>query len=284
MVADPAKRHILRQLLDGPVELEEIRDVDGTPAALDLEFDADSAQITPAGREALFVSFVLDRWLHAAPKGPLEAGEPGANLAVAALICGWTSTAVHTLAAKPHSFRELNRALPGASRRVLREQLDALEATGMVEAHPGRGAGTRYTVTDWLRFSIAPLAAAARLERNQEGPELPPIDGLDVEAAFLLTLPLLRLPAEISGQARLVVDVERGHPTGVTVGVEGGRVVSCRAGADADTRTWASGPESAWLDAVIEADPSGLVFGGDEQLGAALLGGLYETLYGIPVR
>ena len=61
-----------------------------------------------------------------------------------------------------------------------------------------------------------------------------PIDALDVEAGFRLSLPLLELPRELSGMCRLGLNLEEDASaramTGVTARIEQGRVISCHGG------------------------------------------------------
>jgi DNA-binding HxlR family transcriptional regulator len=285
LVASTAKRHILRELLDGPKSVSEMREEDGSPAIPgDLEDTA--VKITPTGREMLFVSFVLERWLQGSPRGPLALGCDEANDAIAALACGWSTTLTHLLAREPLTFREMSEAVD-IGYRSLEDHVDAMEEAGLLIPRPGGSGGSRYAVTDWLRAGIAPLSAAARLERVSTIEDAAPIDALDVEASFLLTLPLLELPGDLSGSCLLGVDVEGGpRPglAGVTAQVDGGRVVSCTRRLDEDADAWATASAAEWLDTVIEPHAKRVRTGGDRLLAGILLDRLHRTLFGIPVR
>ena len=96
-------------------------------------------------------------------------------------------------------------------------------------SHIRGGAGTPYRATPWLRRAIVPLAAGAWWERRYLAD--PPLIGrLDVEAAFLLAIPLIELPAGLSGKCRLAVEIQGGSSpvfAGVLISVEDGKVVSC---------------------------------------------------------
>jgi DNA-binding HxlR family transcriptional regulator len=270
MATDPVKRGILREMLDRPLRV-----------GSGHEF-----KITPGGREMLFVAFVAERWLRNAPNGPLRLDCEAAEASVAALVDGWCSTVVHALAAGPVAFGELDRATKGLNRRVLERQLTALQSTGQVETVRERGGKTRYRATDWLRTGIAPLAAAARLERRAPNDDMTPIADLDVEAAFLLTLPLIELPTELRGSCRLSVEVHDGRQpllTGVTAQIEDGRVVVVAARLVEDVDAWATAPAGEWLDTVIEPDARRVGIGGDLPLARALLAGLHRTLFGVPI-
>jgi DNA-binding HxlR family transcriptional regulator len=287
MVASTTKRHILRELVDGPKPVAEMREEDGSPAQIEIgDSEHAAVKITPAGQEMLFVSFVLERWLHSSPKGPLSLGSDEANEAIAALACAWSSTVMHVLAMGPLTLPELNRALDTLTYRALEDHVDAMEEAGQVEAHTGPDGKTRYAVTNWLRQAIAPLAAAARLERLSSAEDTAPIADIDVGASFLLTLPLLELPSELSGSCRLGVQMSGGEPrlAGVTVCLEKGRLSSCLLELDESAGTWATGSADDWLDTVIEPNRKRVKIGGDEHLARTLLDGLHETLFGVPVR
>lgn len=233
----------------------------------------------------LFVAFVAERWLQSSPRGPLAFDSEEAETAVAALVDGWSSTVVHVLARGPRTLRDLDREIDGLSRRALKRHLVAMQSTGQLEARSNDSKGTDYAVTDWLRAGIAPLTAAARLERREPKDGMTPIANLDVEAAFLLALPLLSLPTELSGRCRLGVEVsDREHDlAGVTAQIEAGRVVSCAVGVDERAESWATATADEWLDTVIEPDAKRVRTGGDRYLAGALLGGLHGTLFGVPV-
>jgi hypothetical protein len=193
---------------------------------------------------------------------------------------------VHALAARPLTLRELESAVECLSSRALKRRLLAMQRAGQVE-RSSDGGGAVYAATEWLRAGIAPLAAAARLERRNPSEGMAPIAPLDVEAGLLLTLPLLALPGEISGSCRIGVelgDSSRSHIAGATVQVKGGRIGSCTAGLDEGADAWAVASADEWLDTVIEPDARRVTSGGDRRLARALLDGLHETLFGVPVR
>jgi hypothetical protein len=212
----------------------------------------------------------------------LETGD-----AIAALACCWSATVTHGLAAAPRTLSELDEVVELLDFETLDEHVVAMVRTGLVEARPDSSGTIRYAVTEWLREGIAPIAAAARHERHHPlGDTLPP-DRLDVEAAFQLALPLVRLPAELSGCCRLDVQLEDGGQAaiaGATVRVERGRVVSSESQPGERPDAWATGTAVEWLDTVVAPSAGRLALGGDTRLAEALIVGLYEALFGIPVR
>lgn len=269
LAANPVKRRILREMVEHPLEVGPGREY----------------RVTPGGREALFVGFVIERWLQSAPRGPLPFESREAEWAVAALAEGWSTAVMHALAREPLSFAELHNTVSGLSRRALKRQLEAMLRLGQVEDLGGKG-NPIYATTSWLRAGIAPLIASARLERRDPKEGMSPIDALDVEAGFRCSLSLLDLPRELSGICRLGInleDDESGCLTGVTAQLDQGRIVSCVAGLDNKAGAWAAGSAGGWLDTVIEPDADQVRVGGDRWLAGALLDGLHRSLFGIPV-
>lgn len=270
MAGDPVNRRLLRDLANRPF-----------PAGRGGEY-----QITSGGREGLFLGFVIERWLQQAPAGPISAEDDEAERATTALAGGWTSTLVHTLAREPMTLPELQSEIGGMRRRELKRRLDEMLATGLVATHTRGEEDAIYAVTDWLRAGIATLITGARVERRSPNQDMAPIDALDVEAAFLLALPLLELPQELSGVCSLGVnlaDDETFPLTGVTAQIAAGRIASCSSGLSREVDAWAAATASAWLDTVIEPDAKRVRTGGDRWLAAALLDRLHQSLFGVQV-
>jgi len=243
---------------------------------------------TSAGTELLFVAFNQQRWLKNCPRGPLDVGMLLAGDAMAALICGWSATVIHGLAAGPRTLAQLNeRVDPIGDLETLEEHVAAMERTGLVESYAGSDGKTRYAVTDWLREGIAQIGAAARQELHHPLSGTWPPDRLDVEAAFQLALPLISLPEELSGSCQLSVQLApsgQSSVCGVTARVEQGRVVPSEGQLEEQPETWMAGSTVDWLDTVIDPSAQRLEVGGDRRLAEALIQGLYERLYGVPVR
>ncbi len=268
MATDPINRGILRTALEHPVEVEPGR----------------SFRVSSGGREALFVAFVVERWLQSAPHGPVPFDGPEAEWTVATLAESWSATVVHMLAREPMTLTELDAAIEGVGRRAVRRHLEAMQSTGQVEALTESGEAI-YALTDWARAGIAPLIASARLERRNPMEGMAPIDALDVDAGFRLSLPLLTLPKELSGMCRLGLNLDetqRSAMTGVTARIEEGRVVSCHDGLDIKANAWAAATAADWLDTVVEPDAKRVRTGGDRWLSGALLDSLHKTLFGVP--
>lgn len=233
------------------------------------------------GRELLEVAAVLRRWLERCPEGPLPLGSVAAKSSIKALVEGWSSTIVRALATRALTLTELNRLIVGINYPSLERRLGAMRLAGQIEARPGRHRGTPYTVTRWLREAMAPLAAAAHWEREHLAAAATAVAPIDAEAAFLLTVPTLRLPSDQDGICRLTVEIRAGGEhrlAGVVAVVEEGRVVSCASRLKGPADGWVSGSAAAWLRAVVEGEEAPLEIGGDSDLSRSFLDLLHGDL------
>lgn len=263
--------------LDEEAGLEEYDDDQGADHQMPMS-------VSSKGEQLLYVAFVLKRWLGNCPSGPLQIG-PEAGEVIAPLVCGWSATVTHALGAEPLTMKELERAVGILGGETLEEHIEAMAAAGLLEVQPGSGEA-RYTVTRWGREGLAPIAAAARLESHYPAEDIAPPDILDVEAAFQLILPLLRLPADLYGSCRFGVRIP-GDPlllAGATVEVDRGAVVSSSPLLGQEAETYATGSPADWLDTLIDPSADRVEAGGDVRLVRAVLQSMHEALFAIPVR
>jgi DNA-binding HxlR family transcriptional regulator len=247
-------------------------------------------ELTEMGRAVLSVADVVEDWLSQAPQGPIALGSEPAKGALRALIAGWGSTMLRALAARPLSLTELASLIGGLSYPAVERRLSAMRAARQVERlATGQGTSTPYAVTDWVRQAVAPLVVAGRCECKHMVAETEPLARIDIEAAFLLAVPLVSLTDEDRGPCLLGVDTggiksgagER-RLAGVHVQVEGGQVMSCVSRLERSPRTWALGTVDAWLDALVDRRPDRLRIGGeDPDLVQSLAGGLHDVLFGV---
>ena len=222
---------------------------------------------TESGKALLGVGAILESWLLEAPSGPIALGSTASKSATKALVEGWSTNIIRALAAKPLSLTDLNRLIPRISYPSLERRLGALRLADLVEAHPGDGRGTPYRATPWLRRAIVPLAAGAWWERRHLA-EPPQIGRLDVEAAFLLAIPMVDLPDGLSGRCRLAVEIQGGSApvfSGVMITVEEGKVVSCSSRLEGEADGWVSGSAGTWMRRMAGRDGD-LDAGGDSEL------------------
>src|SRR5665811_847467 len=206
-------------------------------------------QPTPAGREVPLVGAALHQWYERCPAGPVEPGVGGGQV-LWPLLCGWASTVVHGVAAKPRSAAEIYEEIGVIPLELVEASLGLLDEVELVRPlSPQRpGDEQRYEPTEWLRLAVAPLAAAARLELRHPREDTAPIAAADVEAILQLALPLLRMPAGLSGSCALSVELDEGvigSPAGVTAQIDEGRVVACEPEIDRDADASAEGPSGA---------------------------------------
>ena len=255
----------------------EKQDVGGMPRRVEI-------RLTAMGRELLGVAEALERWLARAPRGPIGAGTIQACAALKALAGGWGSTILRALAERPLSLTELDVEIPGQSYPVLERRLAILRATGQVVAVPATGRCKPYSVSEWAREAVAPLVWAGRCERRYRPAGTAPVTSVEVEAAFLLAMPQVRLPPSAEGRCVLGVGTDPGDRqadglAGVTVSVERGRLASCRSHLASDPPARAAGTVDDWLGALTEGRLDRLDLGGrDPELAQCLVTGLAHAL------
>ncbi|HEX6152229.1 MAG TPA: winged helix-turn-helix transcriptional regulator [Solirubrobacterales bacterium] len=296
LLAGPLNVHMLKALEDGPLPLLDLRRAVGTPPNSTMrnytkaleelslierrrlkQFPASAEYaITAAGRALLGVGNYLQEWLMAAPDGPILLGSTAAKNATKALLGGWSVSIVRALAARPLSLTELNIVVPKVSYPSLERKFSPMRVAKLIEPRPGQGRAIPYGSSEWLRLAVIPLVAAVNWEQRFLAERAAPIGRLDVEAAFLLALPLTELGPEVSGRCRLIVEVRRA-PAPVHAGAladikEGSVACSSRLEGDADAT--ACGTPLDWLGELNGGPRGRLEISGDASLAAAVTGAL----------
>jgi DNA-binding HxlR family transcriptional regulator len=305
---NPLNTRVLRAHADGPQRLAHLQEKVGWSAQTTVRAavgslrelgalakqeaggssNAIATELTAGGREMLFVADEVEAWLARCPGGPISPDAEDAKGAVKALAGGWSSTLMRALANRSFTLTELAELIPSMSYPALERRLIWMRSSGQIEPAEKRGRGTPYVVTDWLRHAIAPLSAAGRCERRHLGDRSGPITNIEVEASFLLALPLASLPKTASGSCMLAVQTHSSEPdrdgsalAGVTVELERGEILSCEPKVEVEPRTWGVGTPEAWLDVVIDGRIEDLRIGGaDPQLVLDLVSGLHHALFG----
>lgn len=266
-------RSYLRTLTDLGV-LERQRGPD-FPAAV-------SYGITPSGERLLAVGDALQHWLRSAPDGPASLGSLAAKSAIKALVDGWSSGLVRALAARPFSLTELNRLISHINYPTLERRLTAMRLVGLVEAKKsGAVRGTPYSTAEWLRLAVSPLTAATGWERRCASSQSTPIGRIDVEATFLLAVPLIRLSPNISGTCRLAAELGGGAEpeyAGVRVTIEEGKPISCVTRLSGEADAWTAGTPLSWFRWARGYGDSEIQVGGDTDLALALAEAFREAL------
>ena len=230
----------------------------------------------------------VEAWLARCPDGPIAADGEEAKRAVKALAGGWSSALIRALANRSFTMTELAGLIPDISYPAVERRITWMRASGQIEAVEKKGRGTPYVVTDWLRHSIAPLCAAGRWERRHLGDKSPPVTNIEVEASFLLTLPLAPLPEDARGRCMLAAQTDPAEPdprdrgmAGVSVDVSKGRLIACAPDINAEPSTWAVGTPDTWFDVVMDGRIEDLRIGGAHpQLALDLVAGIHVALFG----
>lgn len=300
LLSAPLNLQLLRGLQKGPTSVIDLRRDTGSPPQStmriylrtleEMKVAEKSRQpelqgstryaLTTSGRALMTVAATLKTWLSSAPHGPIELGTPAAKSAIKALVEGWESNIIRALAAQKLSLTELARLITKISYPALEHRLTAMRLVGLVEPHKEDGRATPYRPSEWLHRAVAPLTTASEWEREHIPEMTPPINRLDVEAAFLLAIPLLQLPSTLNGKVRLAVEIQRGASpvfAGVHVCVEEGEITSCTPGLDGEAEAWVTGAPRSWLRRMNLGEEDHLELGGDAAVARALLDGLERT-------
>ncbi|HEY6550885.1 MAG TPA: winged helix-turn-helix transcriptional regulator [Solirubrobacterales bacterium] len=308
LIAGPLSVPILRAHLDGPLRLPDLRERIGGAAQTTLRGQVGNLraigalerhvrsgmpytvenELTEVGKGVLAVAAIVEAWLAQAPQGPIALGSEPAKGAVRSLIGAWGSTMLRALAAQPLALTELSSVISDLSYPALERRLSAMRAARQVELRPDGGRGAKpYAVTEWTRQAVGPLVAAGRCECEHLAEATEPLTRIDIEAAFLLAVPLVDLTVNKSGSCLLAVDTGSGDDgnsrdrlAGVYVEIESGAVVSCVSRLEQEPRTWALGTVSSWVDAILEGRLERLRMGGkDPKLATALIEGIHASLF-----
>lgn len=300
VLATPLNFQVLRALTERPMRLAQLRKATGLPAQTTLRGHLSSLselgvlakrptrqmpyavehELTPMGHELLDVAGRLDLWLARAPDGPISLESGAAKGAIRALVDGWGSTMMPVLAANPLSLTELDSQISELSYPALERRLSSMRIAGLVEPLQTQGSGTPYTVTDWARLGVAPLAAASHCELVHLGPGSALVSEVDIEAAFLLAAPLVGLPERVAGDCQLEVEPSPGvipNSTGVQLRIEGGRIVSCVSRLEPRPAAYAAGPAVNWFNAVNHGAVGALRFGGTRGIAEDVVRGLHSS-------
>jgi DNA-binding HxlR family transcriptional regulator len=307
LIAGPLSVPILRAHLEGPLRLPDLRERIGGAAQTTLRGQVGNLrsigalerhvrsgmpytvenELTEAGKGVLAVAALVEAWLAQAPQGPIALGSEPAKGAIRALVGAWGSTMLRALAARPLSLTELSSVIADLSYPALERRLSALRAARQVELRPDGGRGAKpYAVTEWTRQAVGLLVAAGRCECEHFAEITEPLTRIDIEAAFMLAVPLVDLTVNYGGSCLLAVDTGSGNEgesrdrlAGVHVEIEDGAVASCVCRLEQEPNTWALGTVGSWLDAILEGRLDRLRMGGkDPRLATALIEGMHSSL------
>ena len=242
-----------------------------------LEYD-----LTEPGRELLAVAASLKCWLASAPRGQIELGSDPAKAAIKGLVEGWCAAVLTTLATGPLSLTELDKRIAAVSYPTLERCLDTMRLAEQLKVGARSPKGTPYTVTDWLRRGLGPLALSARWEHRYRPDGVDSIAHDDIDGALNLGGPLFKLSGEVSGVCQLAVKIPDGKRQRRSLGfveVQSGKLNFRAVYPQVKPDAWVSGTMDTWFATVIDADKSGLKMSGDRDLAEAVFDGVHEALF-----
>jgi DNA-binding HxlR family transcriptional regulator len=242
-----------------------------------------SYSLARPGEQLLQVASALQGWLKDAPDGSIALGTAAAKSAIKAFVEGWNASIIRVLAARPMALTELAKLITNISYPTLERRLAALRRTGQMRAQRDASGsrGTPYEVTPWLRRAAAPLVAALAWEREWAAAQTKSLSRIDVEALFLLAIPLLDLPEDLSGRCRLAVELRSGQQpeyAGATLTLRAGQPPSLVTRLEGDSDGWIGGTVGSWLSWMSGGRDRPLERGGDSALARTILDALRHGL------
>jgi hypothetical protein len=189
---------------------------------------------------------------------------------------------LRALAARPLGLTQLDNLILDLSYPALERRLAGLRQAQLIEPCPN-GGRIPYTITEWKRRAGAPTRRRDALGASAPARPDAIAHRIDVEAVFLLLVPLVTLSSNLSDVCRFAASLER-HPgarwAGVTIEVEKGRIVACTPRLDGDPPSSATGSVLARLRALLNGDQSRLRMQGRGDLAAHLVAALHDRLHG----
>lgn len=237
--------------------------------------------LTDAGTSLLVVIVALEAWLNGRPQGALSFDGEAGQSAIKSLSESWSSTVLQTMAPGPISLTGLANEIRTASYPSVERRLSSMRITGQVEAYPTQGNAIPYVLTSWMQHSVAPLAAAVHWEQAHLPGAPQAMNRGEIDAAFLLALPLLKVESTMGGSCRMDVRMDDGEKgaAGASAAVVRGRVVSCTVESKELSDAWATGSQPDWGTTLTSTTTRQLKFGGDQPLAKALFGDLRLLLF-----
>jgi DNA-binding HxlR family transcriptional regulator len=303
LLSSPLNVHVLTALADGPMSLPDLRRAAGSPPQTTMRKYLQSLarvgvlqrnreagfpgrvryELTEVGSDLSKVADALQTWLAIAPDGGSSIGSPAAKSAIKAFVDGWSSSILRALAARPLTLTELNALIKSLNYPSLERRLAAMRFAGLVTQASSSRKGTPYAVTHWLRMGVGPLVLAADWERRHLPGRAPSLSTRDAEAIFLLSVPLMSLPDDLSGSFRFAVEV-RSNSDRRLAGVRGetsrGRITFLTSQLNGGAEATAVGTPAAWLSALGTGEAASLELGGDRESVRKLLASLRRGLFG----
>lgn len=236
----------------------------------------------PCGSELYeLVNRFADASMTRLPDGRIDA-HAWASLGLLADL--WEAGMVEDLSCDPKSPTELARGPHGLSYHQVNRRAGLFKTAGLVREWQGSGRRRCYALTEKTRKAMGLIVGIARwrhhhvVAEDEEGITAP-----EMATVLRAALPLVEIPANAGKCLKLCVIGEEDAPgtDGELVWAEveeDGKVHSCSDPTDT-LDGWGRGKVKAWIPSVLDGEPRGVLVGEDEELIAACLAGLYDTLW-----
>ena len=237
--------------------------------------------LTEAGRELLLVVDSVERWLDRAQQGPLELATDAGKAAVKGLIDGWLTKILDPLASEPLSLTQLDTKVTSVSYPTLERRLEAMRLADQLDEGSRNGKGTPLTISNWLRVGIGPLLFAAAWEDRHTQKDADPWGRAEVESAFKIASPLLRLRPEHNGVYKVSLaskDGDRRRSESALVSIQDGDVAYCDGESKPQPDVCVSGSRAEWFSTATDPDSLGLKIDGDPSLVHGIVKRIHEAL------
>jgi DNA-binding HxlR family transcriptional regulator len=236
----------------------------------------------PCGSELYeLVNRFADASMTRLPDGRIDA-HAWASLGLLADL--WEAGMVEELSCDPKSPTELARGPHGLSYHQVNRRAGLFKTAGLVCEWQGPGRRRCYALTEKTRKAMGLIVGVARwrhhhvVAEDEEGMTAP-----ELTTVLRAALPLVAIPQHAGKCLKLCVIGEQDAPgeDGELVWAEveeAGDIHSCT-DPSGDLDGWGRGKVEAWIPAILDGKPQKVLVGGDEQLIADCLDGLYGRLW-----
>jgi DNA-binding HxlR family transcriptional regulator len=236
----------------------------------------------PCGTELYnLVNRFADASMTRLPDGRIDAH---AWAALGLLADLWEAGMVAELACEPRSPTELARGPHGLSYHQVNRRAGLFRKAGLLGEEETRGRRRSYALTKKTRRTMGLIVGIARWRHHHVAAE--DEEGITPEemaTVLQAALPLVSIPqhAEKFLELRLLGE---GDPPGgegevVRAEVEAGGTAHACIEAPGSPHGWGRGKVGAWVPAILDGRPDGVLVGGDEELVSDCLAALSEVLW-----
>jgi len=196
----------------------------------------------------------------------------------------WETGMVEDLSCDPRSPTELARGPHGLSYHQVKRRAGLFKTAGLLCEWQGPGRRRCYALTEKTRKTMGLMVGIARWRHHHVVAE--DEEGMTVEemaTALKTALPLVELQGHAGKCLKLCV-LRGDEPQGSEGEIvwaeveEDGALHTCSSPTDSED-AWARGKVGKWIPAILDANPSKVLVGGEEQLVDDALSRLHEVLW-----